>query len=75
MQLNDVQVKLEKKRASSMDKIMKKLKSAHKKAQEMRSAVLTNQAIQVSKSNENAVSVRRVRHMGSFSGCFTCHAF
>lgn len=73
--IRKLEMKLEKKRASSMDKIMKKLRSTHKKAQEMRSAVLTNQAVLVSKSNENAMSIHRTHHMGSFSGCFTCHAF
>lgn len=57
-----------------MDKILKKLKSAQKKAQEMRSAILDNQALQVSKNSNNAMSFR-TRQMGSLSGCFTCHAF
>lgn len=69
------QMKLEKKRSSSMDKIMKKLRSAQKRAQEMRSSVLANQAHQVSRSNHKAVSFRRTRQMSSLSGCFTCHAF
>lgn len=69
------QMKLEKKRSSSMDKIMNKLRSAQKRAQEMRSSVLVNQAHQVTRTSHKAVLFRRTRQMGSLSGCFTCHAF
>ncbi|KAL4649630.1 hypothetical protein ACB092_01G028000 [Castanea dentata] len=37
-------MKLEKKRSSSMDKIMNKLRSAQMRAQEMRRSMLANQA-------------------------------
>ncbi|XP_074273278.1 uncharacterized protein LOC141596900 isoform X2 [Silene latifolia] len=75
--IRKLEMKLEKKRSSSIDKIMKKLRSAQKKAQEMRSAILTSQSLQVSRTNNNNVmSFRRTRQqMGSLSGCFTCHAF
>ncbi|KAK9756467.1 hypothetical protein RND81_01G099900 [Saponaria officinalis] len=73
--IRKLEMKLEKKRSSSIDKIMKKLRSAQKKAQEMRSAVLTSRSQQVSKPDNNAISLRRTRQMGSLSGCFTCHAF
>ncbi|XP_057973888.1 uncharacterized protein LOC131161890 [Malania oleifera] len=73
--IRKLEMKLEKKRSSSMDKIMNKLRSAQKKAQEMRSSVLVNQAHQVVKTSHKALSFRRTRHMGSLSGCFTCHAF
>lgn len=69
------QMKLEKKRSSSMDKIMNKLRSAQKKAQEMRTLVLSNQAHHVPRTSHKAMSFRRTRQMGSLSGCFTCHAF
>ncbi|KAJ4841537.1 hypothetical protein Tsubulata_001741 [Turnera subulata] len=72
--IRKLEMKLEKKRSSSMDKIMNKLRSAQKRAQEMRSSVLTNQAHQISTSHK-AISFRRTRQMGSLSGCFTCHAF
>lgn len=69
-------MKLEKKRSSSMDKIMNKLRSAQKKAQEMRSSMAVNQAQhQVARTNVKAISFRRTRQISSFSGCFTCHAF
>lgn len=69
------QMKLEKKRASSMDKIMNKLRFAQKKAQEMRGSVLDNQAHQVARTSHKVMSFRRANQMGSLSGCFTCHAF
>ncbi|GER40178.1 remorin [Striga asiatica] len=65
--IRKLEMKLEKKRSSSMDKIMNKLRSAQKKAQEMRSSVLTNQTA--------GPSVQRTRPIGSLSGCFSCHAF
>ncbi|XP_065847673.1 uncharacterized protein [Euphorbia lathyris] len=73
--IRKLEMKLEKKRSSSMDRIMNKLRSAQKRAQDMRSSVLTNQASQVSRSSHKAISFRRTRQIGSFSGCFTCHAF
>ncbi|XP_023545862.1 uncharacterized protein LOC111805168 [Cucurbita pepo subsp. pepo] len=76
--IRKLEMKLEKKRASSMDKIMNKLKSAQKKAQEMRSSVMENQSPRdntTSSSIKSLSSFYRTRHMGSLSGCFTCHAF
>ncbi|THG12552.1 hypothetical protein TEA_012502 [Camellia sinensis var. sinensis] len=70
-----IEMKLEKKRSSSMDKIMKKLRSAQKKDQEMRRSVLTNLSHQVVKTSNKLVSFRRTCQISSLSGCFTCHAF
>ncbi|KAF4395334.1 hypothetical protein F8388_001721 [Cannabis sativa] len=53
--IRKLEMKLEKKRSSSMDKIMKKLKSAQKRAQDMRSSVLANQAHQVPRSNHKVL--------------------
>ncbi|KAL4280955.1 hypothetical protein GQ457_03G039490 [Hibiscus cannabinus] len=72
--IRKLEMKLEKKRSSSTDKIMNKLRSAQKRAQEMRSSMLVNQAHQA-KTSHMAISFRRTRQMGSLSGCFTCHAF
>ncbi|KAG6585672.1 Remorin 4.1, partial [Cucurbita argyrosperma subsp. sororia] len=44
--IRKLEMKLEKKRASSMHKILNKLKSAQKKAQEMRNSVMGNQSLQ-----------------------------
>ncbi|XP_057516882.1 uncharacterized protein LOC130798049 isoform X2 [Amaranthus tricolor] len=72
--IRKLEMKLEKKRSLTMDKIMKKLRSAQKNAQEMRSTILTNQTHQVSKENDKAMFFR-TRRMGLLSGCFRCHAF
>ncbi|XP_039056027.1 uncharacterized protein LOC120198849 [Hibiscus syriacus] len=71
--IRKLDMKLEKKRSSSMDKIMNKLRSAPKRAHEMRSSMLANQAHQA-KTSHMAISFRRTRQMGSLSGCFNCHA-
>ena len=58
-------MKLEKKRASSMDKIMNKLRSAQKKAQGMRSSALADEAHQIAKTSHKAISFRRTGQMSS----------
>lgn len=73
--IRKLEMKLEKKRSSSMDKIMSKLRLAQKRAQDMRSSVLANQAHQVSGASHKALSFHKARHISSLSGCFTCHAF
>ncbi|KAJ4967586.1 hypothetical protein NE237_019435 [Protea cynaroides] len=73
--IRKLEMKLEKKRSSSMDKIMNKLRSAQRKAQEMRNSVSASQGHQVTRSSSRALSFRKTQHMGSFSDCFTCHAF
>ncbi|KAK7310849.1 hypothetical protein RJT34_08610 [Clitoria ternatea] len=73
--IRKLEMKLEKRRASSMDKIMNKLRLAQKKAQEMRSSVSPNQNDQVVRTSHRASSFLRTSQMRSLSGCFTCHAF
>ncbi|XP_042490921.1 uncharacterized protein LOC122070785 [Macadamia integrifolia] len=73
--IRKLEMKLEKKRSSSMEKIMNKLRSAQKKAQEMRNSVSLSQDDQVPQSSSRTLSFSKTQHMGSFSGCFTCHAF
>ncbi|KAL2583570.1 hypothetical protein AAZV13_14G078300 [Glycine max] len=73
--IQKLEMKLEKKRASSMDKIMNKLRLAQKKAQEMRSSALANQPHHVPRTPHKAILFSRASQMGSLSGCFTCHAF
>ncbi|GFY95933.1 remorin family protein [Actinidia rufa] len=58
--IRKLKMKLEKKRSSSMDRIVKKLRSAQKKAQEMRNLVLTNQSHQVARTSNKLISFRRV---------------
>ncbi|KAK7410041.1 hypothetical protein VNO78_00517 [Psophocarpus tetragonolobus] len=73
--IQKLEMKLEKRRASSMDKIMNKLRLAQKKAQEMRSSVPQNQTDRVVGTSHKASSFLRTSQMRSLSGCFTCHAF
>ncbi|XP_061343208.1 uncharacterized protein LOC133289309 [Gastrolobium bilobum] len=73
--IRKLEMKLEKRRASSMDKIMNKLRLAQKKAQEMRRSVLPNQVEQDVRTSHKASSFLRTSQMRSLSGCFTCHAF
>lgn len=64
------QMKLEKKRSSKMEKIMRKVKSAEKRAEEMRRSVLDNRVPTASRGNK-----KEKKKIVSLSGCFTCHAF
>ncbi|GAU39917.1 hypothetical protein TSUD_05090 [Trifolium subterraneum] len=73
--IRKLEMKLEKKRASSMDKIMNKLRFAQKKAEDMRSSVSANQAHQIARTSHKVMSFRRASQMGTLSGCFTCHTF
>lgn len=70
-------MKLERKRSSSMDKILNKLKFAQKRAQEMRTQTQTssNQTQKISKGAKQVPHFHRNAQMASLSGCFTCHAF
>lgn len=73
--IRKLEMKLEKKRASSMDKIINKLRLAQRKAQEMRTSVPHNQTNQVVRTSHKASSFLRTSQIRSLSGCFTCHAF
>ena len=63
-------MKLEKKKSSSMDKILNKLRVAQVKAQKMRSTVSVDE---VPKTNHKIFSFKKYVQMGSFSGCFTSY--
>ncbi|KAK8969296.1 hypothetical protein KSP40_PGU005328 [Platanthera guangdongensis] len=69
--IRELEMKLEKRRSSSMDKILKQLRLAQKKAEEMRSSVTSSQTHQVTKTTKNS----RPGKISSLSGCFACHAF
>ncbi|MED6194896.1 hypothetical protein PIB30_032806 [Stylosanthes scabra] len=75
--IRKLEMKLEKKRAYSMDRIMNKLKLAQKKAEEMRSSVINIEpdGDQVVTTSSKAKSFIRISKMGSLSGCFNWHAF
>ncbi|KAK9163340.1 hypothetical protein Syun_004242 [Stephania yunnanensis] len=67
-----LEMKLEKKRAASMDKITKKLKLAQRRAQDMRSSISARQADQVARTSSEVAYFHRRRKMGFLSGCFAC---
>ncbi|XP_010461486.1 PREDICTED: uncharacterized protein LOC104742214 isoform X2 [Camelina sativa] len=73
--IRKLEMKLEKKRSSSMEKIMRKVKSAEKKAEEMRRSVLDNKATTTSHGKASSFKRSGKKKMASLSGCFTCHAF
>ncbi|OVA15668.1 Remorin [Macleaya cordata] len=72
--IRKLEMKLEKKRSSSMDKIMHKLRSAQRKAQDMRNSVSSKQTRQVARTTGKALSFRKPGQIGALGGCFTCHA-
>lgn len=63
-------MKLEKKRSSSLDRILSTLRSAQRKAQGMRDAATASQDDQLSRKTKKTPHVTK-----NWSGCFTCHAF
>ncbi|XP_010500198.1 PREDICTED: uncharacterized protein LOC104777615 isoform X2 [Camelina sativa] len=73
--IRKLEMNLEKKRSSSMEKIMRKVKSAEKKAEEMRRSVLDNKATTTSHGKASSFKRSGKKKMASLSGCFTCHAF
>lgn len=68
-----MQMKLEKKRSSSMDKIVNRLRAAQKKAHDMRESVAANQDPSVRRSAGKASRHCRTSKLSSLSGCFICH--
>ena len=70
-----VQMTLEKKKSSSMDKILNKLRMAERKAHTMRSEALAHQGHQVPKTSRKVVSFRKYVRLGSFRRCFSTDAF
>uniref|UniRef100_A0A5B6ZR65 Remorin C-terminal domain-containing protein n=1 Tax=Davidia involucrata TaxID=16924 RepID=A0A5B6ZR65_DAVIN len=72
--IRKLEMKLEKKRSASMDKILNKLRIAQMKAQEMRSSISDSHACQAPRISYKLVSFRKYIKMGSLCGCFTCHA-
>lgn len=68
-----VQMKLEKERSYSTDKILNKLKLAQMKAQEMRISISAKQGQQLPKTARKAAFFHKHALMSSFRSCFTCH--
>ncbi|ANM58009.1 Remorin family protein [Arabidopsis thaliana] len=73
--IRKLEMKLEKKRSSSMEKIMRKVKSAEKRAEEMRRSVLDNRVSTASHGKASSFKRSGKKKIPSLSGCFTCHVF
>ncbi|XWS33607.1 hypothetical protein CRYUN_Cryun22dG0097600 [Craigia yunnanensis] len=72
--IRKLEMKLEKKRSASMDKILSKLRMAQMKAQEMRNSISGKEDEQIPETSQK-VTFFQIR-MSSFSNCcFTCHAY
>lgn len=71
--IRKLEVKLEKKKSSSMDKILNKLRRAQMKAQKMRSQVTVEQGQQVSKTRK-VFSFHKYAQIWSPRSCFGTHA-
>ncbi|XP_024975764.1 uncharacterized protein LOC112513662 isoform X1 [Cynara cardunculus var. scolymus] len=72
--IRKLEMKLEKKKSASMDKILNKHRAAQMKAQEMRRNVSDNVADQAPKNFRKFRTLRRYV-TNSFGGCFRCHNF
>lgn len=72
--IRKLEMKLEKERSSSMDKILNKFRSAQRKAEDMRSAVRGSEAHQMGRTNRKTSFFIRSGHMRFLGSCFTCHA-
>lgn len=70
-ELRKLEVKLEKVRSQTTEKIMNKVATAHKKAEDMRAAIAVQQAEQLAKTMDSAASVRKSGHVGTLGACFS----
>ncbi|XP_074575510.1 uncharacterized protein LOC141831961 isoform X1 [Curcuma longa] len=73
-EIRKLEMKLEKKRSSTMEKILNKLRSAQKKAEEMRSAVADRKINQVAATAKKTPFFCKSGRFSSLTGCFACHA-
>ncbi|CAI0430051.1 unnamed protein product [Linum tenue] len=73
-EMRKLEMKLERKRSSSMDKILTKLTTAQLKAQQMRSSMPSVQEQQIPKRSQKSKSTYRHKRFGSMRSCFNCHA-
>nr|XP_043631929.1 uncharacterized protein LOC122603318 [Erigeron canadensis] len=70
--IRKLEMKLEKKKSASMDKIMKKLRIAQIKAQEMRKSISENAASQAPRTTHKFMSLRRYPKI-NLTYCFSSH--
>lgn len=71
--IQKLEMKLEKKRSASIDKILNKLKVAQVKAQDMRKSMSESPRHQAPRNSSKVLSFRKFVKMHSLNGCFTCH--
>ncbi|KAM5576555.1 hypothetical protein ABKV19_007419 [Rosa sericea] len=72
--LRKLEMKLEKKKSSTMDKIMKKLSKAQVKANKMRSSMAVGDSHQLAETPSKARSFSKRVRIGLLRRCFTCNA-
>lgn len=71
--IKKLEMKLEKRRTASMDRILIKLRIAETKAQDLRESVSDNHAHNAPRSKPKVVPFRKLVKMGSLGSCFTGH--
>ncbi|KAK4346492.1 hypothetical protein RND71_032831 [Anisodus tanguticus] len=71
-EIQKLDMKLEKRRSASMDKIMNKLRHAQVKAQDMRSTTSESQPHQSGRDSQRIIPFREYFKIASFSSCFVC---
>ncbi|XP_052205837.1 uncharacterized protein LOC127810403 isoform X2 [Diospyros lotus] len=72
--IRKLEMKLEKRRSASMDKILNKLRVAETKAQEMRNSMAERCEDPAPRSSHKIISFWNFLKMGSLKGCFIRHA-
>ncbi|KAM7507105.1 hypothetical protein LguiA_017558 [Lonicera macranthoides] len=73
--IQKLEMKLEKKRLASMDKILKKLRAAQMKAQEVRRVISESPAHRARRTSHKVVCFSGYVKMASLGGCFACDAY
>ncbi|XP_039020590.1 uncharacterized protein LOC120152439 [Hibiscus syriacus] len=71
--IRKLEMKLEKKRSASLDKILRKLRTSQIKAQEMRNSISNKEDEQIPRASAKFTFFHIP--MRYFSTCFTCHGF
>ncbi|KAJ8546161.1 hypothetical protein K7X08_018744 [Anisodus acutangulus] len=71
-EIQKLEMKLEKRRSASMDKIMTKLRHAQVKAQDTRRTTSESQPHQSGRDSQRIIPFREYFKIASFSSCFVC---
>ncbi|XP_009608597.1 uncharacterized protein [Nicotiana tomentosiformis] len=70
--IQKLEMKLEKRRSASMDKILNKLRYAQLKAQDMRRAISESHSHQPRRNSQRIIPFRNYFQIASFSSCYVC---